>query len=648
MACFWCRKIRRKQARGFRAFEPETPLRGAHACAFFGAISAISQSVNKDHFMRQKAVTVSCRHLAGMAIFFALSAQSCALFSGSSETKTNSAATVSAASAQPQASSGGDASAVRSQTSASSGIGDNSDLNRDLNNASSAAAGGEHDASAVQTAEDYAVSEYERAAEAYRSGRFAEAFGGAIRAIDLFQNASSPSEMRSEAETLAIAAAEQCDPVRWMQMNRTASSPAARSILSRLLAAVCLRQNDRSCVAAQARNAADAADALGDAENAERWRSAADSLYPELPVAAVLLPLSGKDRRMGRAMLGSFLLASGVYDHRDLPFVLRFFDTRSDAAEAGNIAASLAAHNIRLVLGPVDVLESMKTAQNLAGDAVMIGFSPNGAFSDGRPNVFQFAHTLDREAQAVAEFIVDTAPRRAISAAPQDAYSETALASVNAYLPPQMQLSAQTYPASQTDLRDVAKRIAAQSPDLIFFPAQADDAERLASFLAQENVWCRAPGAAPAQTSSDARRFAVCLSAGAWAPIPADHRYKFIVNGIYLDYASAGDDIDAAFSQQFSALYHRLPSVYEVMPHALVSALRKIPERAWQSGEALQSAASQILRGNRYILNPALRIVAPNGSAACGGADRLYSPAGGYSSDSSSANPLPVRSLTVK
>ncbi len=598
--------------------------------------------------MRQKAVTVSCRHLARMAIFFALSAQSCALFSGASETKTNSVASVSSASAQPTASSAGNASAGRSQTSASSDIGDNSGLNRDLNNASSAAAGGEQNASAVQTAEEYAQSEYERALEAYQSGRFADAFGGAIRAIELIQNDAQASEMRSEAETLAIVAAGQCDPVQWMQMNRAASSPAARSILSRLLAAVCQRQNDRACVAAQARNAADAADLLGDGENAERWRNAAESLYPELPAAAVLLPLSGKDRRMGRAMLGSFLLASGVYDHRDLPFVLRFFDTQSDAAEAGNIAASAAAQNIRLVLGPVDVLESMKAAQNLAGDAVMIGFSPNGAFSDGRPNVFQFAHTLEREAQTVAEFIVDMAPRRAISAAPQNAYSETALSSVNAYLPPPMQLSAQTYPASQTDLRDVAKRIAAQSPDLLFFPAQADDAERLASFLAQENVWCRAPGTAPAQTSSDARRFAVCLSTGAWSPIPADHRYKFIVNGIYLDYAAIGDDIDATFSQQFSSLYHRLPSVYEVMPHALVSALRKIPARAWQSGEALQTAASRLFRGNRYILNPTMRKVAANGSVAYDGAELLFSPAGGHASDSSSANPLPVRSLTVK
>ena len=361
-----------------------------------------------------------------------------------------------------------------------------------------------------------------------------------------------------------------------------------------------------------------------------------------------MLPLSGKDRRMGRAMLGSFLLAGGIYDHRELPFALRFFDTQSDASAIESIVSSFANSPIRLVLGPVDVLESTKAAQLLPADISMIGFSPNDAFLGDRPNVFQYAYTLDREAQAIAERLVDMSPRRAIAIAPQNAYAETTLAQVNAFLPPAFAMSAELYPASQTDLRDVAKRITSQNPDVLFFPAQADDAERIASFLAQENMWCTTPGTPAPKASTDTRQFVTCLSTSAWAPIRSDHRYKFIVNALYLDYMATADDIDAAFSSQFSTLYHRLPSVYEVVPYAIVSMLRAVSASAWKSPDALQNAIYQILNGNQYLLTPEVRQVVSNGSISYPSTSTPISTMGPGSSNTSQAPSLPVRSLTVK
>lgn len=587
--------------------------------------------------MRQNSNSIYRRHIGVISIVLALSAQSCSLFSASTQTKSaTSTTTTTTASNATATTSQTAATAIHASTShnisATSQIGEQNtqhfivpEPNTDL------------------SATDWLV----LAQDAYDTQRYGDAFSAAIQAYHI-ANASGDSDVVDEATTAAIVAAAQLDVRELTSRSQSATSAAESAILTRVLASICHRQGDRDCVATQVDQSARAWEALGDDSQARQMVKWGDSLHPDLPIVAVMLPLSGKDRRMGRAMLGSFLLAGGIYDHRELPFALRFFDTQSDASAIESIVSSFANSPIRLVLGPVDVLESTKAAQLLPADISMIGFSPNDAFLGDRPNVFQYAYTLDREAQAIAERLVDMSPRRAIAIAPQNAYAETTLAQVNAFLPPAFAMSAELYPASQTDLRDVAKRITSQNPDVLFFPAQADDAERIASFLAQENMWCTTPGTPAPKASTDTRQFVTCLSTSAWAPIRSDHRYKFIVNALYLDYMATADDIDAAFSSQFSTLYHRLPSVYEVVPYAIVSMLRAVSASAWKSPDALQDAIYQILNGNQYLLTPEVRQVVSNGSISYPSTSTPMSTMGPGSSNTSQAPSLPVRSLTVK
>lgn len=583
--------------------------------------------------MRQNSMPTYRRHVGVILTALALSVQSCAVFSSSSSSNKPPATSQrgSTTSATQSAVSNHGAS-----TSNATGQWTRPDENKSL-----PLHNGDRDMSL--SADDW----LRRSLEDFDAQRFGDAFSAAINSHETAL-ASGDGEIRDESATLAVAAAARLDGDDLKQRLQTTVSPIEKAILTRFLASRCHAQGDRECVATQVVQSALAWETIGDEAHAREMAKWNDSLHPDLTTVAVLLPLSGKDRRMGRAMLGSFLLAAGIYDHRELPFALKFFDTQSDAASIESLIASLAFPQIRLVLGPVDVLESAKTAQFLPDDIAMIGFSPNDAFISDRPNVFQYAYTLDREAQELAELLVGMNPRRIIAVAPQDAYAETTLSQVNAYLPPANAISAELYPASQTDLRDVAKRIKAQNPDVIFFPTQVDDAERMASFLAQENVWCQSPGVTAPRIASDTRQFVTCLSTSAWAPIRADHRYKFIVNALYLDYMENADDIDASFSAQFSSLYHRMPSVYEVAPYAIVSLLRSISAQTWKSPDELQNEIRRIFNGNRYLLTPDVRQVVANGSTLYRSQLQQIPVSDRDASLSPSIPSLPVRSLTVK
>ena len=112
--------------------------------------------------------------------------------------------------------------------------------------------------------------------------------------------------------------------------------------------------------------------------------------------------------------------------------------------------------------------------------------------------------------------------------------------------------------------------MAQQSPDIVYLPTTADTAERIASFLAQENLWCKTPGSVAPNSKIDTRKFTVCIGSSAWAPIADNHRHKSLIEALYLDYTDAATSFNAEFATQFSALYHRQPAVQEVLPFAAV------------------------------------------------------------------------------
>jgi hypothetical protein len=202
-----------------------------------------------------------------------------------------------------------------------------------------------------------------------------------------------------------------------------------------------------------------------------------------------------------------------------------------------------------------------------------------------------------------------------VSISTDDAYAATTGEQLKASLPQGVSVSAFTYPAKQTDLRDLAKKAAAASPDTVFLPVSADVAERIMSFMAQENIWCAKPGTPQPKAASDQRRFVTCMATSAWAPIKDDQRFKFINEAIYLDYSDAANKLDADFASGFEGLYHRPPAVHEVLPFAAVTMMRSLKTSDFESKTSLTQAVGQIFGATRYLMLPGARRITSAGTA---------------------------------
>ncbi len=415
----------------------------------------------------------------------------------------------------------------------------------------------------------------------------------------------SPSD---EARTILTYAASQLTPIEIMRLESNATTHIEQAVFGQLRLNVCIAQKDQVCIQELLPKTMQSLEMIGDAEAAAMLGKFNPAAASNQPVVAVLLPLSGNDRKIGRAMLGSMLQASGVYTHQQLPFALRFFDTQTSQNTINSILAETKKYNVRLVLGPLDIRESIAAAQNLT-DQVMIGFSPNDEFIKKTPNAFQISYTIPEEAQEISRFLVTLNAGTILSVSPEDAYARTIFEQIKTNLSASQTMTALTYPSSQTDLRDIAQKAAKTHPDVIFLPTGAETAERIMSFMAQENLWCKTPGTPAPKSSADTRKFVTCLSSSVWSPMNADHHYKFIVDAIYLDYTDSALSASPDFAKTFESLYHRQPSVQEVLPFLAISMLKDIPGNAWHSTASLLQSVQSMFKGQQYIIIPTLRQV---------------------------------------
>ena len=127
--------------------------------------------------------------------------------------------------------------------------------------------------------------------------------------------------------------------------------------------------------------------------------------------------------------------------------------------------------------------------------------------------------------------------------------------------------------------------------------------------MAQEKFWCKRPGTPQPNAKTDGRRFVSCLATSAWSPIPKNHSFKFIVDAIYLDYGEVASQSQPGFSADFEKLYHRAPSVHEVLPYMAVSLLKPLPSGVWKSPADLQNQLQVLIPGHKYRMIPGFRIV---------------------------------------
>lgn len=422
---------------------------------------------------------------------------------------------------------------------------------------------------------------------------------------------ANPSE---EARTIALYAASRLTPIELMRLDQQASTHFEQAIIGQLRLNICAAQQDNTCVNDVLPRTIASLEMLGDMDAASRLRSFQASGATSRPLVSVLLPLSGNDRKIGRAMLGAILQASGIYSHQSLPFDLRFFDTQTSPQNIESIIAQANALGSKLLLGPIDIRECMMASQKIDAQSVMIGFSPNDEFIRQNPNIFQYSYALTEEAQQLAQLLVSINATQIVAVGPEDAYTTTTVQHLQNSIPANITLSQITFPSTQTDLREIAKKIAKSSPDVVFLPTTADVSERIANFMAQENIWCKTPGTPPPKAVADMRKFVTCIAPSSWAPIVAGHNYKSIVEAIYLDYNEAAAQISSNFETQFETLYHRLPSVQEILPYMAISMLKTLPESAWKSTTELTDAIQNLFRSQRYLILPGYRQVTAQSS----------------------------------
>ena len=417
------------------------------------------------------------------------------------------------------------------------------------------------------------------------------------------------------ASDIAFYAASKLSPIELMRLYEKSTTHLEHAILGQLRLSVCVSQHDADCIQKVQPQTIQALRQIGESERAddiEKMDFSASSQHA--PVIAVLLPLSGSDRKIGRAMLGAFIQAAGVYHTNSVPYDLRFFDTRSTPDAIPTLINDIKAANIKLILGPLDIQESLVATQNL-DNQVMIGFSPNNAFLKTDKAVFQYAQTLEREIQTIAEFVKNTNAQNVAIIGPEDIYVTTASNLIQTELSNKT-VTPLTYPTTQTDLREIAKSAAKSKPDIVFLPTSADAAERIMSFMAQENVWCQKPGTPAPKASSDTRKFTVCVSTSAWAPVAQNHRYKFIQNAIYLDYLDLSKHAENTFAMQFESFYHRVPAVHEILPWKLTEQLKTLSAQSFASPQNLKNAVQNALNhSNAYPMQPNLKIVTSTGSS---------------------------------
>ncbi|MBQ9243094.1 MAG: hypothetical protein IJ165_07680 [Proteobacteria bacterium] len=473
---------------------------------------------------------------------------------------------------------------------------------------------GDSQAAVTHTPEQAAPSPQELADEHNAAARAALATHDYSNA--LIQSAYAYQELpNDDSYAVALYAASMLSPVELMRRHDSAQTPFETAVTGIPRAHTCKAQKDMNCLARVIPNTASALHLIGRDKQAEDLTALANTdAHADRPLAAFLLPLSGSDRKIGRAMLGAALQAAGLYDHSDLPFALRFFDTRSTPESIPDILSEARKYNARLIIGPLDIRETIAASKSIADQQAMVAFTPNDDFTRNSAAAFQFSYALPQEAQKLAEFIVSNNFTKIAAAAPEDDFASSSVTFLKADLPANVSLEVISYPVNQTDLRDQAKKIAKLSPQLIYFPSSAALAERFASFLAQENIWCRLPNTPQPKSSVDTRKFVTCLSASTWAPVADNHSYKFIVNGIYLDYNEAAAAFAPEFSNTFAALYHRMPSVMEILPFVLLKMLAQLPNSAFRSQADMQNALQSLLRGQSFLMIPGFRQITEQSS----------------------------------
>ncbi|MGI5830782.1 MAG: ABC transporter substrate-binding protein [Bradymonadia bacterium] len=415
-----------------------------------------------------------------------------------------------------------------------------------------------------------------------------------------------------KAQSFAVAARLLASPERAALVLDGHIPVLTRAALGYSLLSRCLHKPDSSCPIDALEDVKNALNAVDESTKAELLKTSNALTAKSEPIVAAVLPLSGASLRMGRAMLGAMLMAQGVFDRRSTSFHLLFLDSESSPDGTVRAMEQAKALGAAVVIGSLNTNETKaaaRAAQELS--LPLIAFSVDDSFVN--PYAMQFSSSIQAEAAVVAQNLSALEVKRILPLFPVSNYAQTAnealrLAAANFAI---QVLNPIHFDQAQADLSTLAKQIVKSQADAIFLPVLPAIAERLLSFLNQENTWCM--GKKPSSYKGDTRKFIRCISLSSWSPLPENHNYRALQNSLYLDYAEAprANNIDSIdFSEGFATLYKRKPALYEVLAYSAVRMLNSLDENAWHSPENLQSELSKksFING-RYHLKPSLFLV---------------------------------------
>ncbi len=453
----------------------------------------------------------------------------------------------------------------------------------------------------VPNACEVAQSQLLNARQAYASRQW-------TAALDLASEAqASCLSTGAEASEVAAVAATQMNALQLKNYIAQTSSAFGRAMAGRELMRVCIGNHDQACVSTYRDLVSADLVTVGMHNDAVSLTQVLDGAKAGRNLVAVMLPLSGRDKKIGRAMLGALLQRAGIYAHKGLTWDFKVYDTQSDASTVAGLVSQISQLGAKLVLGPVDAQEAQAAAKAIAQtDLVMLSFAPNDAFVNDR--AFQLSYGMEPEPRVIANLLQKDGYRTVVSAYPESRYGELMTSMLTQNAPSGVNITTVSYAADVTDLRKIAQQITKSLPDVVFLPSDAKSSERLLSFMAQENVWCQKAGTSVTPSKTDTRRWVACLGTSAWTPMQPDHDFKFLQNARYLDYTYAiagGPDFAAAFEK----LYHRLPNVYEILPFEAVEVINAIPEQAFGDPNRLGAAIQSSLGGKKLLLTPGVREV---------------------------------------
>ncbi len=234
----------------------------------------------------------------------------------------------------------------------------------------------------------------------------------------------------------------------------------------------------------------------------------------------VLLPLTGRSRRVGSMALAGVMLAQEALTERAGRSTVILADTASSRSGARAGVEALLEAGVSVIIGPLDNAQA-KAAAQLATEAEvpMIALSTDQELA--QTSAWVFRHFIDSQAEVKALMMQAKAAKaqRVAILLPKGAPFSRQLTDMAKAHADKLGLKVvleEEYDPGSADFRNQAKRLRRSGAQAVFVPDVASRVRIILPSLAAEQLWCAAPEALEEGGEGD-RRPLLCLGNVMWA-----------------------------------------------------------------------------------------------------------------------------------